>query len=54
VVDSGRPILRLSIIKRIAMRRSEKEIKDKTVIIDVLNRCHIGRLGTIGRRLSNG
>jgi len=49
VVDSGRPILRLSIIKRIAMRRSEKEIKDKTVIIDVLNRCHIGRLGTIGK-----
>src|SRR3989304_4850449 len=31
------------------MRRSEKEIKDKTVIIDVLNRCHIGRLGTIGK-----
>ncbi|OGP10302.1 MAG: hypothetical protein A2056_05335 [Deltaproteobacteria bacterium GWA2_42_85] len=31
------------------MRRSEKEIKDKAVIIDVLNRCHIGRLGTIGR-----
>ena len=31
------------------MRRSEKEIKDKAVIIDVLTRCHIGRLGTIGR-----
>lgn len=31
------------------MRRSEKEIKDKAVIIDVLHRCHIGRLGTIGK-----
>ncbi len=31
------------------MRRSEKEIKDKAVIIDVLNTCHIGRLGTIGK-----
>lgn len=31
------------------MRRSEKEIKDKEIIIDVLNRCHIGRLGTIGK-----
>lgn len=31
------------------MRRSEKEIKDKAVIVDVLHRCHIGRLGTIGK-----
>lgn len=30
------------------MRRNEKEIKDMIIIIDVLNRCHIGRLGTIG------
>lgn len=29
------------------MRRSEKEINDKAVIMDVLDRCHIGRLGTI-------
>lgn len=31
------------------MRRSEKEIQDKAVIIDTLSRCHIGRLGTIGK-----
>ncbi|MBI3601029.1 MAG: pyridoxamine 5'-phosphate oxidase family protein [Nitrospinae bacterium] len=31
------------------MRRKEKEIKDKTVIVDVLNTCYIGRLGTIGK-----
>ena len=31
------------------MRRWGKEIKDKSVIIDVLNRCHVGRLGTIGK-----
>jgi nitroimidazol reductase NimA-like FMN-containing flavoprotein (pyridoxamine 5'-phosphate oxidase superfamily) len=31
------------------MRRSEKEIKDKSVIVDLLNTCHIGRLGTIGK-----
>lgn len=31
------------------MRRNEKEIKDKTVIIELLNTCHIGRLGTIGK-----
>src|SRR3990167_824045 len=31
------------------MRRSEKEMKDKSIIIDVLDRCHIGRLGTIGK-----
>lgn len=31
------------------MRRKEKEIKDKAIIVDVLNRCHIGRMGTIGR-----
>jgi nitroimidazol reductase NimA-like FMN-containing flavoprotein (pyridoxamine 5'-phosphate oxidase superfamily) len=31
------------------MRRWKKEIKDKAVIIDVLNRCHVGCLGTIGK-----
>lgn len=29
------------------MRRSKKEIKDKSVIIELLNTCHVGRLGTI-------
>jgi nitroimidazol reductase NimA-like FMN-containing flavoprotein (pyridoxamine 5'-phosphate oxidase superfamily) len=31
------------------MRRARKEIKDDAVIIDLLTRCHVGRLGTIGR-----
>jgi nitroimidazol reductase NimA-like FMN-containing flavoprotein (pyridoxamine 5'-phosphate oxidase superfamily) len=31
------------------MRRKEKEIKDKSIVIDLLNTCHIGRLGTIGK-----
>ncbi|MEK6671942.1 MAG: pyridoxamine 5'-phosphate oxidase family protein [Nitrospirota bacterium] len=31
------------------MRRLKKEIKDKSVIIDLLNTCHVGRLGTIGK-----
>jgi nitroimidazol reductase NimA-like FMN-containing flavoprotein (pyridoxamine 5'-phosphate oxidase superfamily)/quercetin dioxygenase-like cupin family protein len=31
------------------MRKSRKEIKDRDVIIDLLNTCHVGRLGTIGR-----
>ena len=31
------------------MRRFKKEIKDKAVIIDVLNRCHVGCLGAIGK-----
>lgn len=31
------------------MRRLKKEIKDKAVIIDVLNRCHVGCLGTNGK-----
>ncbi|MEK6690421.1 MAG: pyridoxamine 5'-phosphate oxidase family protein [Nitrospirota bacterium] len=31
------------------MRRLKKEIKDKAVIIDLLNTCHVGRLGTIGK-----
>lgn len=30
------------------MRKGKKEIKDKAVIIDVLSRCPVGRLGTIG------
>ena len=29
------------------MRQSKKEIKDKNLIVDMLNRCHVGRLGTI-------
>lgn len=32
---------------KVTMRRSEKEIKDKSIITEVLNTCHIGRLGTI-------
>ena len=31
------------------MRRWEKEIKDKSVIIELLNTCHVGRLGTNGK-----
>ncbi len=31
------------------MRKSKKEIKDKIVIVELLNTCHIGRLGTIGK-----
>ena len=31
------------------MRRWKKEIKDRAVIVDVLNRCHVGCLGTIGK-----
>lgn len=31
------------------MRKSKREIKDKTVIADLLNSCHVGRLGTNGR-----
>ena len=31
------------------MHRSKKEIMDKAIIIDVLNRCHVGCIGTIGK-----
>ncbi|NJD57496.1 MAG: pyridoxamine 5'-phosphate oxidase family protein [Nitrospirae bacterium] len=31
------------------MRKSNKEIKDPSVIFDLLNTCHVGRLGTIGK-----
>lgn len=31
------------------MRRGTKEIKDRAVIIELLNTCHVGRLGTIGK-----
>ncbi|MCL4536611.1 MAG: pyridoxamine 5'-phosphate oxidase family protein [Nitrospirae bacterium] len=31
------------------MRQSKKEIKDKAVIVELLNTCHVGRLGTIGK-----
>jgi nitroimidazol reductase NimA-like FMN-containing flavoprotein (pyridoxamine 5'-phosphate oxidase superfamily) len=30
------------------MRKAKKEIRDKNVIIDLLNTCHVGRLGTLG------
>ncbi len=31
------------------MRKANKEIRDKDVIIELLNTCHVGRLGTVGR-----
>ncbi len=31
------------------MRRANKEIHTRDVVIDLLNTCHVGRLGTIGR-----
>jgi nitroimidazol reductase NimA-like FMN-containing flavoprotein (pyridoxamine 5'-phosphate oxidase superfamily) len=31
------------------MRKSNKEIRDTAVIIDLLNTCHVGRLGTTGK-----
>ena len=31
------------------MRRWKKEMKDRCVIIELLNTCHVGRLGTIGK-----
>ncbi|MBI5026507.1 MAG: pyridoxamine 5'-phosphate oxidase family protein [Nitrospirae bacterium] len=31
------------------MRKWKKEIKDKAIIIDLLNTCHVGRLGTIDK-----
>jgi uncharacterized protein len=31
------------------MRQAKKEIKDREVIIGLLNTCQVGRLGTIGR-----
>jgi len=30
------------------LRKSNKEITDTAVIIDLLNTCHVGRLGTVG------
>jgi nitroimidazol reductase NimA-like FMN-containing flavoprotein (pyridoxamine 5'-phosphate oxidase superfamily) len=30
------------------MRKGKKEIRDKDVIVDLLNTCHVGRLGTVG------
>jgi nitroimidazol reductase NimA-like FMN-containing flavoprotein (pyridoxamine 5'-phosphate oxidase superfamily) len=30
------------------MRKGKKEIRDKAVIIGLLDACHVGRLGTIG------
>lgn len=31
------------------MRRANKEIKERNIIIDLLHGCHVGRLGTVGR-----
>jgi nitroimidazol reductase NimA-like FMN-containing flavoprotein (pyridoxamine 5'-phosphate oxidase superfamily) len=31
------------------MRQEKKEIRQKEVIIDLLNTCHVGRLGTVSR-----
>jgi nitroimidazol reductase NimA-like FMN-containing flavoprotein (pyridoxamine 5'-phosphate oxidase superfamily) len=31
------------------MRRSKKEIRDEAAIIDLMSRCQVGRLGTVGR-----
>jgi len=31
------------------MRKRKKEIKDRAIIIDLLNTCHTGRLGTVGK-----
>lgn len=31
------------------MRRANKEIRDRSVIVDLLNTCHVGRLGTNSR-----
>ena len=31
------------------MRRSKKEIKDRNVVIEILNTSHVGRLGTTGK-----
>lgn len=31
------------------MRQSKKEIKNKDIVVSLLNACHAGRLGTIGR-----
>ena len=31
------------------MRRANKEIRDKNVIVGLLNTCHVGRLGTTGK-----
>jgi nitroimidazol reductase NimA-like FMN-containing flavoprotein (pyridoxamine 5'-phosphate oxidase superfamily) len=31
------------------MRKSNKEIKERSVVLRILNTCHVGRLGTAGR-----
>ncbi len=31
------------------MRQSKKEIQDRRVVIELLNTCHVGRLGTVTR-----
>jgi len=31
------------------MRQAKKEIRQKDTVIDLLNTCHVGRLGTVGR-----
>jgi hypothetical protein len=35
--------------REVDMPKSKKEIKDQSVIVDLLHGCHVGRLGTIGR-----
>ncbi|AJE02423.1 pyridoxamine 5'-phosphate oxidase family protein [Geobacter pickeringii] len=31
------------------MRKANKRITDFTLLVELLNRCHVGRLGTVGR-----
>ncbi len=31
------------------MRRAKKEIQDRTILIGLLETCHVGRLGTVGK-----
>ncbi len=41
--------IRIDYAKIIRMRKGKKEIKDKEVIVELLNACPVGRLGTIGK-----
>ncbi len=34
-------------VRKNAMRRSNKELNDKGIIINLLRTCHVGRLATI-------
>jgi nitroimidazol reductase NimA-like FMN-containing flavoprotein (pyridoxamine 5'-phosphate oxidase superfamily) len=42
-------VLSISQSARKPLRKSDKEIKDPSVIIGLLNTCPVGRLGTIGK-----